>query len=668
MSSSQIPGTNVPPISFPGISSGIDYNSIINKLTSMTLAPNVQLNQQIATLNAANAELIKINNMIASVQSALGALSNPNLFSSYSAVSSNTSALTAQGITGTPAAPGVYTIDSTSIATASSVTSSATAGHSVRDTLTQGPYSGLASDTVPLVDSYAAVTPNNGTGTSGTITVDGVQVSYNVNTDSLQTILSRIQTAVQGSYDASFTIGYNGTTDTIVVNGSKPITLGSASDQGNLLQVLKLDQAQVNNSGPGPYTVTGTSGVGGVSISAALNGNTLAGFKGTGVTSGFFTINGVAITISNSGDNLASIIGKINASAAGVTASYNYATNQITLVSNATGPQSIVVGGAGDTSNFLTEAGLTTASGATTTTGQQAKIVLQNANGSTSNIYSSSNQVTNAIAGVQLNLLSNTSTPFTVNVAQDTSGLVNAVNTFVSTYNAAISEINTATEPPVVTSSPPGSTQNSNSIGGGILFGNSDISTVRDDLTALVSGFFGGTSQSYNSLASIGLSLTDSFTQLTTTNNTGQSSSSSNPSQLVSQTTYQGTDGTFQPLNATTFAAAIAANQSAVEQIFQGPASLTTQLGTYLTGVTGFPTLLNSGTVGTIPTVSIIQSFENTNTANITTLQQQVQQITDNANQQANMLRQQFVSTESQLAGYQALQSQLAGFFKQSGG
>lgn len=34
---SNIPGDNVPPVSFPGIVSGIDYNSIIQKLTSLTL-------------------------------------------------------------------------------------------------------------------------------------------------------------------------------------------------------------------------------------------------------------------------------------------------------------------------------------------------------------------------------------------------------------------------------------------------------------------------------------------------------------------------------------------------------------------------------------------------------------------------------------------------------
>src|SRR5690242_15978636 len=92
---SSIPGTNLPPISFPGIASGIDYNSIISKLTSLTLAPTTQLNQQVATLNAANAELIKINGLLSNVQSSLNGLSMSAIYNAISATSSNTGVLTA---------------------------------------------------------------------------------------------------------------------------------------------------------------------------------------------------------------------------------------------------------------------------------------------------------------------------------------------------------------------------------------------------------------------------------------------------------------------------------------------------------------------------------------------------------------------------------------------
>ncbi len=654
-----VPGNNVPPVSFPGIASGIDYNSIITKLTSLTLAPNAQLNTQIGTLNSANLELIKINGLLASVQNSLNNLTSPNLLNTYSATSANANAATASGITGQAATSGAYVIESTRVATATQVSSNVAAGHSVRDTLTGGPYAGQASDTVPFSSSYAAITPNDGSG--GKVTVDGVTVSYNSGADSLQTILSKIQTAVQ-TVDPSFTIGYAGASDTIVVSGSQPITLGSAGDQGNLLQVLKLDQAELDNSGS-TFTVTGTSGVGGISQTSSLDNNNAAGFN-TPVTAGSFTINGVLINVDPTKDNLASVLTRINASKAGVLATFNAATEQITLTNKATGPQSIVIGAVGDSSNFLSAAGLTIASGSTTAVGTQAKVVFQGPSGTAQTVYSNSNTLTNAIAGVSLSLVSNTSTAFVINVAQDTSGLVNAINTFTSAYNSAISEIDQATAAPVVPPVGAGGLSASvpTPIGGGVLYNNADVGSIKNTLTNLVSGFL-GTDSKYNSLSQIGLTLSDSFAALTTANN-GSTDSSGNGSQPVQTTTYQGTDGTLQALDLNKFQSALAANPDAITSLLSGASGLANKLGSYLTSVTGAPTLISSGIVGNIPRISILQGYENSNTDRIASLQQQVATITDQANSQADLLRSQFTATEGQLAVYQSLQSQLAGFFK----
>ena len=668
--SSQIPGTNQPPISFPGIASGIDYNSIIQKLTSLTLAPEVQLNAQIATLNAANAELIKINNLFASVQSALGALSDPSLFNSWDATSSNLGVLTAAGIPNSNATPGTYIINSVKTATATSVASNPLAGASERSNIAGGAYAGQPADSVPLANSYAAITPLNGPNNQGTITIDGVSVSYNVNTQSANAIFASINAAVQ-TVDPSFSIGFIGATDTVEIQGSKPVTIGSATDTGNLLQVLKLDQAPNGGGGP-PFTVVGTSGVGGINVGQTLNNPaTNAGFTAP-VTAGVFTINGVAISVDPNGDNVSSILAKINASNAGVTASYNSATNQISLVSKSTGPQSIVLGAPSDTSNFLSLAGLTTASGSTSITGQQAAVTLQNPDGTTKTVYSNSNTITNAISGISLNLVSNDpSTPFSVVVGANTSNLVNALNTFASAYNATIGEINSATTPPIVTPSQPGALPGTaqSSIGGGILYGNADVGVIKAAVNNLVSGFLGSGTQ-YNSLSSIGLNLSSSFSVITTSNNGSNNGGSTTPGQggVAQQTTYQGTDGTLQPLDTSKLFAALQTNPNAVAQIFQGANSLTTQLGTYLTGVTGFPTLLSSGTVGQIPSTALIQNYENANTSIIASVQEQLTQITDEANLQADGLRAQFVGTETTLAGLQGEQSQLAGFFKSAGG
>lgn len=660
--SSIVPGTNVAPVSFPGIASGIDYNSIITKLTSMTLAPNAQLNAQITTLNSANSELIKINSLLASVQSSLEGISDASLFSTYAAVSGDTNAALATGITGKTATPGTYVVQSTKVATATQVLSATSVGHSIRDTVASGPYAGQASDAIPLASSYAAVTPTNGTSGQGKITIDGVTVSYDVTSQSLTTILNNIQAAVRATADASFTIGYQGATDTIAISGSQAITIGSAADQGNLVQVLKLDQAEIDNSGP-TFNVTGTSGVGGLSQTASLDNANGAGLV-TPVTAGTFTINGVTLTVDPTQDNLASVLTRINASTAGVVASYDASTNEITLTNKGTGPQSIVIGKAGDSSNFLAAVGLTVASGATSSVGTQAKVVVQGPSGAVQAYYSNSNAVTTAIPGISLNIVSDSATPFTVNVSQDTSGLVSAINTFTTAYNDAITEINQATSAPVVTAVGSGGLANSasQSLGGGVLFNNADVDSIKNELTNLVSGFL-GSDRTYNSLSQIGLTLSSSFSQLSTANN-GTTDSSGNGSNPVQTTTLQGTDGTIQALDVAKLQAALAANPNAVQQLLGGTTGLAYQVGGYLTTVTGAPTLISHGVVGDIPKISVLQGFENSNNDHITSLQQQVAQITDSANAQADLLRSQFTATEGQLAVYQSLQSQLASFFK----
>ncbi len=115
--SSSVPGTNVPPITFPGVVSGLNYNSIISQLTALTLAPETLINAQISTLNSANVELALINNELQAVQTALEGLSNGSLFSTFDALSSNQNVATAQGIPSVVATPGTYVILSDQIAT-----------------------------------------------------------------------------------------------------------------------------------------------------------------------------------------------------------------------------------------------------------------------------------------------------------------------------------------------------------------------------------------------------------------------------------------------------------------------------------------------------------------------------------------------------------------------
>lgn len=746
-SSSSDSGTlgNAPPISFPGIASGIDYNAIIEKLTSLTLAQNKPLETENTNLNAQNAALVKINTLVQDVQQAITNLGDPTLFNDFSATSSNTSLASAEQISGATPQAGTYTIFSQTLATSTEINS---------DPAVNTPVS-LTKD---LQDAGFQITPTNATGTgtsNGKFTVNGHQFTYSVGTDTVNSILADLNSIA--GVTASFQ-----NDELTVTSTSGPLSLGSSSDSGNLEQIFKLDSAQllsgqqevsagggvnatdtlggdgvttggtltlngtVNinyttgetvqqlitainanagynaaiqngklviettngaaltvtetgggnflttfNGGMGAATsyqsVTSSSGVGGINPDETLN-VTQPGLNGGNE----FTINGVAISINPATQNLQDIINEINSSNAGVTATWNVALGQLQLVNKATGPQSIVLGAAGDSSNFLSEFGLTTA-GATTQTGQQASITYQTASGGTATVYSNSNEVTNVIPGVTLTLQQSSTSPYTVTVAQSTTNLLNDINAFVTAYNNAIDEIDTATSPPVVSAQQPGTPVSSDSanssvaVPAGPLFNNASVQNLKNQLVNLVSNMVQTGSQSYNSFASIGLLLDSSFAVITSSSTSGDSkdsSDSSNSSGLQTQT-YDGTSGKLQALDTTTFDSALAADPAAVQSMFTSDSGVLAQLGTYLTYVSGSPTQLgpNGSFLGTSPDTSLIQGEENTISAQIDSINQQISLVNDQAVSQANQLRAEFTASETMIAELQQEQSSLASFF-----
>ncbi len=123
-----------------------------------------------------------------------------------------------------------------------------------------------------------------------------------------------------------------------------------------------------NNAVSGSYQVTVKQIATSTRISSGFNGYTLGigapvdlnttlqsqrSILGT-VTAGTFTINGVPISVDPAVDTLNDIINRINSRGAGVTASYDAATDTLILISVNT----IALGSSADTSNFLQVAGL----------------------------------------------------------------------------------------------------------------------------------------------------------------------------------------------------------------------------------------------------------------------------------------------------------------------
>ena len=666
-------GTNVPPISFPGIASGIDYNSIINKYSSLTVQQSAPLKQKVTQLNAAQAELLKIQNLLQTFQNSFQAVSNPALFNATTATSTATGVVSLSNVPNSTATPGSTTIQSTTLATATQIVSDPAAN-------------GNISLTSPLVSAGFQITPqdgtSNGTVVPATLTIDGVSLSFDVNSATLNSVVATINGNATLNADG-VTASVDPTTGNITITQStttQPLTIGAAGDTGNLLQAFKLDTAQIQSTGGPPatgYTVTSSGRVAGINLGATFTPAAAAGYA-TAVTSGSFTINGVQIAVNASTQNLNNILTAINNSTAGVVASYNSATGQVALTNKNTGAQGVQLGSSTDSSNFLQAVGIlanyqspgTLSAHATETVGAPASVTYLNAQNQPVTVYSSSNDVTNVIPGVDIKLQQSTSTQFAINVGQDSSGLQTAINTFVTSYNAVINEINTATQPPVVGSTTDSSTGQQVSgqlTGGGVLANNQDVLMLKDDLVGMLGQLAPNTgSSAYNSLASIGLQFDSSF-QVSTAGAATDSSNSSDQTS-VNTTTYQGTSGALQPLNVSTLTAALAANPNAVAALFTGASSIIGQVGTYLTSATGLPTMLTSGLAGSVPSISLFNEWTQTTSDQISSLQEQIQLVTDQANAQADQLRAQFADSEGQIAQLQSLQSSLAGFFKSSSG
>ena len=454
----------------------------------------------------------------------------------------------------------------------------------------------------------------------------------------------------------------------MTITSTQPLTLGSGADKGNLLQALKLDTAPVTFSG-GVYTATSSGPIGGINYGSTFNQNSNAGFA-TAVTAGTFTINGVAFTVDPTKNNLKNVLDQINGSSAGVLATYDQAAGGIILSAKTSGPQGIALGSSADSSNFLQAAGLlqnatvpgTLAAGASESVGSAAVVKYLDNSGTPRTVYSNSNSVGNAIPGVQLNLQQaiTPAAPVTITVGSDNSGLQTAIKSFTTAYNAVLDEINTATQAPVIgsqTSSATGQQISGQISNGGVLFNNQDILSLRDQLVNLTTAFGNTGSTSYNSLASIGLSLDNSFSVNSATTATGSSNNTDQTN--VQQKTFQGTSGRFADLDVTKFTAALAANPNAVSKLFVGATSVIGNLGAYLTSATFLPTQLTGGAVGKLPPQSLFDIFTAQTTSQIDSLQKQIQLVTDQANSQADRLRQQFTSAEGLIAQLQSEQSSL---------
>jgi flagellar hook-associated protein 2 len=399
-----------------GLVSGFDWKSFVDQLITYERAPAGRMQTEIANNQLKLTSLGGVESRINDLRAAVKGLDSDQLFHARSA-SAATSGWSAQA--GASAAPGTYAFELTRAATASRWIGGADIG------LPLAPSADVSGLT--LASLGTATRP-----TAGVFTVNGARITVGL-ADSLEEVFERISTATGGAVTASYVPGADRVR---LESAGGPVVLGSATDTSNFLSALRLS----NN---GSAQIESAAALGAASPSATLAQARLAR-PVTSVNedgSGTFAINGTQIAYNLLTDSLSTLLARINASGAGVTASFDPVADRVSLLNNSTGDLGVSIeepeGG------LLAALGLTASAGAVLSRGQDTEFTV---NGGTV-LRSASNTLdesAHAIAGLVVTPAA-TGGASLVTVGRDTATLRSRIDAFVSAFNSLQSYIESQT-------------------------------------------------------------------------------------------------------------------------------------------------------------------------------------------------------------------------------
>ena len=481
-------------ISLSGLINGsFNWQSVVTQLIQIDSAPVTTLQNDEATNNTKLSAFSQLSGDVTSLQTASQALQADGLFNGVSAAST-----TANSTWSTSAASGTalgnYTIAVSNLATAASLDGASNIATGLSAT---SDVSGLTLATLPT-----ATAP-----TAGNFSVDGQQVTVAL-TDSLSQVFAKISAATGGNVTAA----YDPASDKITLTSGdgSPIVLGAANDTSNFLSAVRL--ANTGTATISSSTRLGSTAVTSPLLSARL-GTAVTGTDSTGA--GSFTVNGVSIAYNVNTDSLNTVLGRINNSAAGVTASYDPASDRVILTNNSTGDQGIGV--ADTTGTLMASLGLTSA--ATLVHGQNAVFTI-NGGGA---ITSQSNTLDASVTGIPgLTVGINSETSQTISVAPNSTAMNTAIQSFISAYNTLQSDITGLTQ---ITTSVTGTVTTS------VLSGNQEVPQWAQQLSNLAFNALSGVSGTVQKLDDIGIGFTGiSQTLSVTDQNKLNTALSTNPS------------------------------------------------------------------------------------------------------------------------------------------
>lgn len=392
-----------------GLITGIDSGSLIRQLIQLERQPILRIQERIDALEKQKDAIGELRTTLLAFRNQIQDFQFGSVFGQFQGISSDDAFVTAN-ISGPNPSAGSFSINVLNLASATIASSSAALGAAIDPNAT-------------LSSSGISTTIE-----AGQFTINGVVFNVDPAVDSLNGIIGTINGSAAG-----VTATYDAVTDTLLIANTTPgdtsiINFGGSGDTSNLTDVLGVDDATQFTNGAGSTEVVSARNLGAVNPGDMIN--TVA-FAGGAVTAGNFLINGVSITVDPTVDGLADVIDRINASDAGVTASYDTSNDTIRVVSNTLGSRTVsFVSG---TSNFLDVTNLTTA---LQTAGNDAQFTIDGGAVQTSN----TNDVQNVIGDVTVNLVGvGTST---ITISRDTDSVIEKVGEFIEAFNESITGIN----------------------------------------------------------------------------------------------------------------------------------------------------------------------------------------------------------------------------------
>lgn len=440
----------------------------MEQLIDLERAPITRIQRE-QTVNTQRSSALKdLNTKLSSLQTAAQTLKDASLFSSRT-VSSATAGSTWSLSASAGAALGTHTINVTQLATKASRQGAAD--------ITAGLNPTADVSALTLATMRTASVP-----TAGVFTVNGARVTI-ATTDTLKNVFDAISTATAGDVTGA----YDPVTDkiTLTKGTAGEIVLGAANDTSNLLAVLKLA-----NNGTGAITSSGTLG-------AASTGNPLtsAGLR-TAITAvdgsgnGSFTLNGTSISYNVNTDSLNTVLKRINAAGAGVTATYDAVADRVSLVNNVTGDLGMTL--SESAGGLLGALGLT--SGHTTVRGVNATFTVDGGGP----IVSSSNTLSVSAHGITgLSVTVDSLTSQSITVGADTTKMREKIDAFVTAYNAVGLFIDEKTK--IATSN--------GKVAAAVLSTNREVQTWQRDLRNLAFDAIPGLSGTIDRLDDLGIGL-----------------------------------------------------------------------------------------------------------------------------------------------------------------